>query len=71
MAETADDDGCRPVAAQLGTDLKTSAENAVLLDGVSGHSLDYDDVSASIEGYSSVVVFPAAPAYPWAADRNG
>ena len=53
-------DGCRPLASQLGTGLKTSPENASLLNGVSGHALDYDDVSASVEGHPSVVILPAA-----------
>src|SRR5690348_7695687 len=38
------EDGGTPVAAQLGTRLRTTAESAALLNGVSGHALDYDDV---------------------------
>jgi 2-methylcitrate dehydratase PrpD len=60
VAEVAAEDGCRPLASQLGTGFKTSPENAALLNGVSGHALDFDDVSASVEGHPSVVILPAA-----------
>src|SRR5690349_21660997 len=42
------EDGGTPVASQLGTALRTTAESAALLNGISGHALDYDDVSASL-----------------------
>ncbi|TMC06161.1 MAG: MmgE/PrpD family protein [Chloroflexi bacterium] len=54
------EDGGAPVASQLGTTLRTTAESAALLNGISGHALDYDDVSASLTGHPSVVVVPAA-----------
>jgi 2-methylcitrate dehydratase PrpD len=54
------EDGGAPVASQLGTPLQTTAESAALLNGISGHALDYDDVSASLTGHPSVVVVPAA-----------
>lgn len=65
------EDGCRPVAAQLGTGFRTSPDNAALLNGVSGHALDYDDVSASVEGHPSVVVMPAALAAAEVAGASG
>jgi 2-methylcitrate dehydratase PrpD len=54
------EDGGAPVASQLGTALRTTAESAAFLNGISGHALDYDDVSASLTGHPSVVVVPAA-----------
>jgi 2-methylcitrate dehydratase PrpD len=54
------EDGGAPVASQLGTTLRTTAESAALLNGISGHALDYDDVSVSLTGHPSVVVVPAA-----------
>jgi len=54
------EEGGAPVAAQLGTTLRTTPESAALLNGISGHALDYDDVSASLTGHPSVVVVPAA-----------
>lgn len=52
--------GGRPVATQLGTEFKWPPEGAALINGVSGHALDYDDVNASASGHPSVVVLPAA-----------
>jgi 2-methylcitrate dehydratase PrpD len=54
------EDGGAPVAAQLGATMRTTPESAALLNGVSGHALDYDDVSVSLTGHPSVVVLPAA-----------
>lgn len=71
VRDAAAEDGCRPVASQLGTGFRTSPENAALLNGVSGHALDYDDVSASIEGHPSVVVLPAALAAAEVAGGSG
>ncbi|HEY7202023.1 MAG TPA: MmgE/PrpD family protein, partial [Candidatus Dormibacteraeota bacterium] len=44
------EDGGAPVAAQLGATMRTTPESAALLNGVSGHALDYDDVSVSLTG---------------------
>src|SRR5439155_21674005 len=60
VAEVVAEDACRPLASQLGTGFKISPENAALLNGVSGHALDFDDVSGSVEGHPSVVILPAA-----------
>lgn len=54
------EDGSRPLASQLGTRFRTSVEGAALVNGVSGHALDFDDVSGSVEGHPSVVILPAA-----------
>jgi 2-methylcitrate dehydratase PrpD len=59
------------VAAQLGTGLRTSAEGAALINGVSGHALDYDDVSVSVRGHPSVVVLPAALAAAQSVGASG
>ncbi|TMI84163.1 MAG: MmgE/PrpD family protein [Bacillati bacterium ANGP1] len=71
VAEAVAEDGARPVAAQLGTDLRTSAEGAALVNGVSGHALDYDDVSVSVRGHPSVVVLPAALAAAQSVSASG
>jgi 2-methylcitrate dehydratase PrpD len=71
VAEVAAADACRPVASQLGTRFKTSPESAALLNGVSGHALDFDDVSASVEGHPSVVILPAALAAAELVDASG
>ncbi|HKF79067.1 MAG TPA: MmgE/PrpD family protein [Candidatus Dormibacteraeota bacterium] len=59
-AETVAEDGGAAQASWLGTDLRTTAESAAFLNGISGHALDYDDVSVSVTGHPSVVVLPAA-----------
>ena len=45
------EEGARPVADRLGALLRTSMEGAALINGVSGHALDYDDVSRSAIGH--------------------
>lgn len=65
------EDGGAPVASQLGTSLRTTAESAALLNGIGGHALDYDDVSASLTGHPSVVVVPAALAVAELAGASG
>ncbi|HZU15756.1 MAG TPA: MmgE/PrpD family protein [Candidatus Dormibacteraeota bacterium] len=71
VGELVAEDGCRPVASQLGTALRTSPEQAALLNGVSGHALDFDDVSRSMEGHPSVVALPAALAVAEAVGASG
>jgi 2-methylcitrate dehydratase PrpD len=68
VASVVAEDGARPVADQLGGDLRTSAEGAALVNGTSGHALDYDDVNLSVRGHPSIAVLPAALA---AAQRAG
>lgn len=65
------EDGCAPVATQLGTGVRTSMEGAALLNGISGHALDYDDVSTSATAHASVVVLPAVLAVAEATGATG
>jgi 2-methylcitrate dehydratase PrpD len=60
VAATVAEDAASPVADRLGARLRTSMEGAALVNGVSGHALDYDDVNRSVIGHPSVVIFPAA-----------
>jgi 2-methylcitrate dehydratase PrpD len=60
VASVVAEDRARPVADQLGGDLRTSAEGAALVNGTSGHALDYDDVNMSVRGHPSIAVLPAA-----------
>ena len=43
----------------LGSDLQLDAATAALLNGASGHALDYDDTSASVGCHATAPVFPA------------
>jgi 2-methylcitrate dehydratase PrpD len=65
------DEGARPVATQLGTSFKTSMAGAALVNGASGHALDYDDVSLSCLGHPSVVLVPAVLAAAEATGAGG
>jgi 2-methylcitrate dehydratase PrpD len=60
VAETVAEDRAAPIADRVGARLRTSMEGAALVNGTSGHALDYDDVSRSVIGHPSVVVLPAA-----------
>jgi 2-methylcitrate dehydratase PrpD len=60
VAEAVAEDGARPAADELGAELRTSAEGAALVNGTSGHALDYDDVNDSVRGHPSVAILPAA-----------
>lgn len=65
------EDGSAPVSAQLGTRFRTSMSAAALLNGTSGHALDYDDVNISCNGHPSVVIVPAALAVAEAVNASG
>jgi 2-methylcitrate dehydratase PrpD len=71
VADVLAEEGARPVADRLGACLRTSMEGAALINGVSGHALDYDDVSRSAIGHPSVVVFPAVLAAAQGAGASG
>jgi 2-methylcitrate dehydratase PrpD len=65
------DEGARPAASQLGTRFKTSMAGAALVNGASGHALDYDDVSLSCLGHPSAVLAPAVLAAAEATGASG
>lgn len=71
VADAVAEDGAHPVADCLGIRLRTSMEGAALVNGVSGHALDYDDVSRSAIGHPSVVIVPAAFAAAQATGATG
>jgi 2-methylcitrate dehydratase PrpD len=48
----------RPVASVAGFGFQTSPESAALVNGVSGHALDYDDVNAAMTGHPSIPLVP-------------
>lgn len=50
--------GGNPVSTFIGRNFKTSPYNAAMANGVFGHILDYDDMSANLMGHPSVVVLP-------------
>ena len=70
-AQLAAEDQAAPVAAQIGTGLRTSMEWAAFVNGVAGHVLDYDDVSYAVLGHPSVVVLPTVLAVAEATGSSG
>jgi 2-methylcitrate dehydratase PrpD len=71
VAEAVAEERAAPVADRLGARLRTSMEGAALVNGTTGHALDYDDVSRSVIGHPSVVVLPAALAAAQGVDAAG
>jgi len=71
VAEVVAEEGASPIADRLGARLRTSMDGAAFVNGVSGHALDYDDVSPSMIGHPSVVILPAALAAAQGAGASG
>ena len=66
--EVVDADG---PAAVIGTDRRTGARAAALVNGAAGHALDFDDTHTLMGGHPSVPVLPAALALAEELDRTG
>jgi len=60
LARTVGEDGARAVARQVGGGLRTSPQAAALVNGASGHALDFDDIHDETQGHPSTVILPAA-----------
>lgn len=71
VADAVAEEDAHPVADRLGARLRTSMEGAALVNGVSAHALDYDDVNQSAIAHSSAVVLPAALAAAQAVGASG
>jgi 2-methylcitrate dehydratase PrpD len=65
------EEAAAPRSTQLGTGLRSSSESAAFLNAISGHAIDYDDVSQTIVGHPSVVLLPAALAVAEAEGASG
>lgn len=59
VADLARDEGAAPRATVFGTNLRTSVANAAMVNGTTGHALDFDDVSLPMRGHPSVTTGPA------------
>ena len=60
LRDLARSEGGAGQAHLFGTDLKTPARMAALVNGTTSHALDYDDTHFAHIGHPSVAVFPAA-----------
>ena len=61
----------RPLATAVGWGFKGEPTEVALLNGVSGHALDFDDTNYSLIGHSSAVIFPAVLAAGEEAKASG
>ncbi len=58
-AEIVASEGGKPVATVIGRGFSAPARSAALVNGVSAHALDYDDVTTSMRGHPSPPLLPA------------
>lgn len=65
------EEGAAPAATVFGAGFRTSAADAALANGTTGHALDFDDVSPPMRGHPSVVCAIAALAAAEAAGKSG
>ena len=63
--------GGGPSASVIGRGFKTSAPEAVLVNGAMAHALDYDDINRIVKGHPSAVLAPAALALGEEAGASG
>jgi 2-methylcitrate dehydratase PrpD len=54
------DDGGSPVCSVVGASLRVNARQAALINGATGHALDYDDACVAAHGHVTTAVLPAA-----------
>jgi len=65
------DEGGTPHASVLGFGFATTPSLAAFVNGISGHALDYDDVSPPMIGHPSVALVPAILAAAETVDATG
>lgn len=70
-AQWARDEGAADRASAVGCGFGTSEGLAAFVNGVSGHALDYDDVSPPMIGHPSVALAPAILAVAESVDATG
>jgi 2-methylcitrate dehydratase PrpD len=59
VLDEAKEQGGNAQASIIGAALKTSLQQAALVNGTSAHALDYDDVNLAISGHPSAAIVPA------------
>lgn len=63
--------GARKEASIWGTPVSTSMAEAVFVNGIFGHALDFDDVHASVHGHPSTTLIPATVSVGEAVGASG
>ncbi len=67
----ASEDGGRPIASTVGGGARFSAVQAALINGATGHAIDYDDANIGAQGHITAAVLPAALAIAQARHASG
>lgn len=67
----ADEDGGRCIASAVGSGARFGAAQAALINGVTGHALDYDDANIGAQGHITAAVLPASLAIAQAHGMSG
>lgn len=71
LREQAAEDGGAPAASIVGSRLRLSPRQAALINGATGHALDYDDANVAAQGHVTAAVLPAALAMAEARRASG
>ncbi|HYM02907.1 MAG TPA: MmgE/PrpD family protein [Stellaceae bacterium] len=71
LLNEAAEQGGRPVASLIGHAVKTSTQQAALVNGAASHALDYDDVNLTLGGHPTVPIVPALLALAEARGATG
>lgn len=64
-------EGCKPAASVVGNQLKFSLRQAALLNGATGHAIDYDDVNMAASAHITAAILPATLAASEMAGSSG
>jgi len=59
LVAEAEDEQARPVSTVLGSQFRTSALQAALINGTASHALDYDDANLALNGHTTAAILPA------------
>lgn len=65
------DDGSRPLSSVVGGGIRVSAVQAALINGTTGHAIDYDDANIGAQGHLTAAVLPATLAIAQAHHASG
>ncbi|WP_423456369.1 MmgE/PrpD family protein [Ottowia sp. VDI28] len=71
LTAQAQEDGGHSQASLIGSDLKVSIRQAALINGATGHAIDYDDANTGAQGHVTTAVLPATLAVAEAQGLGG
>ena len=71
LREQASDEGGHPLASAVGAGARFTPLQAALINGATGHAIDYDDANIGAQGHITTAVLPAALAIAQAGRLSG